>query len=74
MEYRLQTVPLPLWLYLISFLFIGAFFVAIGSLRDIYRARRDRKEALLELDDLRARHGMPPRNEQDLSFDGGDNG
>jgi hypothetical protein len=61
MEYRLQTIPLPIWLYILGALFLGALFVGIGAIRDIYVSRRDRKRALAELEEHQSRHAAPKK-------------
>lgn len=57
MEYRLQTVSLPIWIYMVGALVFGALFVLIGAVRDVYISRRDKKQALAELEEYKSRYG-----------------
>jgi len=65
MVYRLQTLALPLWIYLFGALFIGALFIAFASLRELFVARRKVKAAKAELQDLKLRFGLPLEGEED---------
>ncbi|MBZ0272795.1 hypothetical protein K8I61_12220 [bacterium] len=70
MEYRLQTVALPFWIYLVACLFIGGLFVAIGSLVDVMRSRRRARLARAELEDIRARYNIPTESDsRNLNYD-----
>jgi len=73
MVYRLQTLALPLWVYLFGALFIGALFIAVASMVDIFRARREAKAAKADLRDLKLRFGLPlegKENEEGMEFSG----
>lgn len=74
-ERRIQTVPLPMWAYLLIALLLGALFMLIGSLREILLTRRERRRLARERKDLVDRYGqLRGADDQDVAYNVGDSG
>ncbi len=73
--FKWQSVPFPMWTYLVVTMIGGAFFVAAGSLWDVLKNRKLRKEAVQELEDLKARYdSLRGAEDQDVAYNIGDSG
>lgn len=72
---RFQTVPIPVWGYFIGAMAVGAIFIVIGSLREIYLTRRERRALARERKDLAERYGhLRGPDDQDVAYNVGDSG